>query len=84
MVQEQLNLAFALAETDEQKERVAFASLIAHLVKGEMDDLLKDAPVGVCEEFGRIWDTHSSTPVGVLFQRPNFEQYEANNIVKQN
>ena len=77
MVQEQLNLAFVLAETDEQKERVAFASLVAHLVKEEMDALLKDAPVGVCEELGRIWDAQSHVPVGVLFQRPKFEEYEA-------
>ena len=68
---------FSLAETDEQKERVAFASLVAHLVRGEMHALLKDAPVGVCEELGRIWDAQSHVPVGVLFQRPKFEEYEA-------
>ena len=68
---------FNLAETDEQKERVAFASLVAHLVRGEMHELLKDAPVGVCEELGRIWDAQSHVPVGVLFQRPKFEEYEA-------
>lgn len=68
---------FNLADTDEQRERVAFASLIAHLVRGEMHELLKDAPVGVCEEFGRIWDAQSHVPVGVLLQRPKFEEYEA-------
>ena len=54
---------FNLAETDEQKERVAFASLVAHLVRGEMHELLKDAPVGVCEELGRILDAQSHVPV---------------------
>lgn len=68
---------YNLAETDEQKERVAFASLVVHLVRGEMHELLKDAPVGVCEEFGRIWDAQSHIPVGALLQRPKFEEYEA-------
>ena len=68
---------FNLAETDEQKERVAFASLVVHLVRGEMHELLKDAPVGVCEELGRIWDAQSHVPTGILFQRPKFEEYEA-------
>ena len=84
MEQDEIRELLDLAQNDEQKERVMFATLIVHLVSGTMDEVLKNAPVGVCEEFGRIWDTHSSTPVGVLFQRPNFEQYEANNIVKQN
>ena len=56
---EYFNTLFNLAETDEQKERVAFATLVAHFVRGEMHELLKDAPVGV------------------LLQRPKFEEYEA-------
>ena len=68
---------FNLAETDEQKERVVFAALVASLVRGEIHELLKDAPVGVCEEYGRIWDAQSHVPTGVLFQRPKFEEYEA-------
>ncbi len=74
---EYFNTLFNLAETDEQKERVAFATLVAHFVRGEMHELLKDAPVGVCEELGRIWDAQSHVPVGVLLQRPKFEEYEA-------
>ena len=68
---------FNLAETDEQKDRVAFVSLIVHLARGEMRELLKNAPVGVCEELGRIWDAQSHVPTGILFQRPKFEEYEA-------
>ena len=74
---EYFNTLLNPAETDEQKERVAFATLVAHLVRGEMHELLKDAPVGVCEELGRIWDAQSHVPVGVLLQRPKFEEYEA-------
>lgn len=74
---ELFEILYNLAETDEQKDRVAFASLVAHLVRGEMHKLLKDAPVGVCEKFGRIWDAQSHVPVGVLLQRPKFEEYEA-------
>ena len=75
---------FNLAETDEQKERVAFASLVAHLVRGEMHELLKDAPVGVCEELGRIWDAQSHVPIGIVFKRPKFEEYEAlHKVTKQ-
>lgn len=57
----------------ETTERVVFATLVAYLVKGELPSILKDAPREVCEEFGRVWDKHSSVPVGTLFQRPNFE-----------
>lgn len=77
MEQDELKTAFALSETDEQKERVIFATLVAHLVRGEMPAILKDAPVGFCEELGRIWDAQSHVPTGVLFKRPNFEEYEA-------
>lgn len=70
-----------LAATDEQKDRIVFASLIDRLVRGEIHDLLKEAPVGVCEELGRIWDAQSHVPTGVLFQRPKFEEYEAQHKV---
>ena len=78
MEQNNLNVTFA-PETDEQKERVAFAALLIHLVNGDMHELLKNAPVGVCEEFGRIWDAQSHVSIGEIFQRPNFEEYEAIN-----
>ena len=78
MEQEELFASlFDLTETDEQKERVTFVYLISQLLRGEMNELLKDAPVGVCEELGRIWDAQSHVPVGILFQRPKFEEYEA-------
>lgn len=77
MAQKELRETSVSISADEQKERVAFAALVGHLVKGEMNALLQDAPVGVCEEFGRIWDAQSHVPVGVLFQRPKFEEYEA-------
>ncbi len=78
MAQNELfEMLFNTAETDEQKEKLIFATLIVHLVKGEINELLKDAPVGVCEEFGRIWDAQSHVPTGILFQRPKFEEYEA-------
>lgn len=77
MAQKELRETSVSISADEQKERVAFAILVGHLVKGEMNALLQDAPVGVCEEFGRIWDAQSHVPVGVLFQRPKFEEYEA-------
>ena len=77
MEQKKLNAAFALTEPNERDERVVFATLVSCLVRGEMDELLKDAPVGVCEEFGRIWDAQSHVPVGVLLKRPEFETYEA-------
>lgn len=65
------------AKTDEQKERAMFATLLVHLVSGSMDEVLRNAPVGVCQEFGRIWDAYRDVPTGVIFQRPNFEEYEA-------
>jgi len=68
---------YNLAETDEQKERVAFASLVTYALRGELNELLKEAPVGICEKLGRIWDAQSHIPVGELLQRPNFEEYEA-------
>ena len=77
MAQKKLRETSDFISTDEQKERVAFAALVGHLVRGEMHALLQDAPVGVCEELGRIWDAQSHVPVGVLFQRPKFEEYEA-------
>jgi len=77
MAQKKLRETSDFVSADEQKERIAFASLVVHLVRGEMHDLLQDAPVGVCEELGRIWDAQSHVPVGILFQRPKFEEYEA-------
>ena len=77
MAQKELRETSVSISADEQKERIAFASLVVHLVRGEMHDLLQDAPVGVCEELGRIWDAQSHVPVGILFQRPKFEEYEA-------
>ncbi len=63
----------------EKKERLVLATIVIHLVSGNMEQLLKGAPEGVCEELGRIWDEQSKVPVGVLFQRPKFEEYEAMN-----
>ena len=77
MAQKKLRETSVFISADEQKERVAFAVLVGHLVKGEMNALLQDAPVGVCEELGRIWDAQSHVPTGILFQRPKFEEYEA-------
>lgn len=68
---------------DEQKERVIFATLIWLLANGELSEVLKNAPVGDCEELGRIWDEQSHVPVGVLFQRPNFEEYEKQHTNQQ-
>ena len=79
MGQYKQNATFAIPEADKQKDRTVFAYLVGHLVRGEMDALLKGAPVGVCKELGRIWDSESHVPVGVLLQRPNFEEYEAIN-----
>jgi hypothetical protein len=61
----------------ELNERIEFASLVIDLVRGELDARLQNAPVGVCEELGRIWDAKSDVPVGWLFRRPKFEEYEA-------
>lgn len=67
------------AKEKEMTERIMFAELVVSQVLGKMDETLKGAPVGVCEELGRIWDCHCNIPVGVLFQRPKFEEYEAIN-----
>ncbi len=85
MEQEELFASlFDLTETDEQKERVTFVYLISQLLRGEMNELLKDAPVGVCEELGRIWDAQSHVPIGIVFKRPKFEEYEAlHKVTKQ-
>lgn len=85
MEQEELFASlFDLTETDEQKERVTFVYLISQLLRGEMNELLKDAPVGVCEELGRIWDAQSHVPIGIVFKCPKFEEYEAlHKVTKQ-
>ena len=63
----------------EQTERMTFAMMIAEFVRGELDEVLKGAPEGYCKELGRIWDAQCHVPVGVLFNRPKFEEYEAMN-----
>lgn len=70
---------YNLAESEEQRERIVFASLVTHLARGEMDGLLKNAPEGVCTEYARIWDRLCHIPIGVYFARPKFEQYEKTN-----
>ncbi len=66
----------------DQMERIMFATMVASYVKGNLEDLLKNAPVGYCEEMGRIWDAQCFIPVGVLLKRPSFEEYEAMNRAK--
>ena len=40
-----------------QKERIVFATLVMEHARGTIEQTLKGAPVGVCEELGRIWDS---------------------------
>ena len=64
---------------EEAKKRIMFVSLIEALFTGRMDEILNSAPEGVCLTFGEIWDSFSNVPVGRIFNRPNFEEYETNN-----
>ena len=73
------NKVFNSAKNDGLRERLAFVTLVLHIASGELKELLQNAPVGICEEYARIWDKHSKISIGKIFKRPNFEAYEALN-----
>lgn len=64
---------------DGLRERLSFVTLFIHMASGELEELLQNAPVGICAEYARLWDKYSKLPIGKVFQRPNFEAYEAFN-----
>ena len=54
-------------------DRCSTADDKAHSSAECVDDFLKDCDQETREEYGRIWDNQKAVPVGILFNRPNWE-----------
>lgn len=54
-------------------ERCTFAMLVAIVASGNVADFLKTCDQETRNEYGRIWDAQKAVPVGILFDRPNWE-----------
>ena len=54
-------------------ERCTFAMLVMIVASGNVNDFLKDCDQETREEYGRIGDNQKAVPVGILFNRPNWE-----------
>ena len=47
--------------------------LVMIVASGNVNDFLKDCDQETREDYGRIWDNQKAVPVGILFNRPNWE-----------
>ena len=54
-------------------ERCTFAMLVMIVAGGSVEDFLKTCDQETRNEYGRIWDAQKAVPVGILFNRPNWE-----------
>ena len=54
-------------------ERCTFALLVMIVAGGNVEDFLKTCDQETRNEYGRIWDAQKAVPVGILFNRPNWE-----------
>ena len=55
-------------------ERCTFALLVMMVANGQsLEDFLKDKSEEDRAYYGKVWDNQKAVPVGILFNRPNFE-----------
>ena len=59
-------------EDDQVIDRCIFAMLVVMCVTKQIDGFLSGLDAEGRDFYAQIWDSHCITPVGVLFQRPNF------------
>lgn len=68
-----------LAMSQECENRCIFAMMVVMAVNNQINDFLGKMNPEERELCAQIWDSHCSTPVGVLFVRPNFDGHEERN-----
>jgi hypothetical protein len=61
-------------EDDQVIDRCIFAMLVVMVANQTLDDFLKDKSDEERNYYGDVWDRHRNVPIGVLFNRPKFEQ----------
>ena len=71
-------VAVDVTVTDPEKQnlimdRCTFAMLVVIVASGNVEDFLKTCNQEARNDFGRIWDEQKAVPVGILFNRPNWE-----------
>jgi hypothetical protein len=54
-------------------ERCTFALLVMMVANQSLEDFLKDKSEEDRVYYGKVWDNQKAVPVGILFNRPNFE-----------
>ena len=57
----------------EIQERCTFAMLVVAMIGGGLNEFVKDLDEASIKELARIWDKHCHVPVGVMFNRPEFD-----------
>lgn len=62
-----------LAMSQECENRCIFAMLVVMCVTKQIDGFLSGLDAEDRDFFAQIWDSHCITPVGALFNRPNFD-----------
>ena len=60
-------------QEQEIQERCTFAMLVVAMIGGGLNEFVKDLDEESIKELARIWDKHCHVPVGVMFNRPEFD-----------
>jgi hypothetical protein len=55
-------------------ERFTFALLVTMVANQSLDDFLKDKSDEDRAYYGQVLDHQKAVPIGILFNRPNFEK----------
>ena len=55
------------------EERCVFAMLVMIVSSGSVEEFLQTCDQETRNEYGRIWDAWKAVPVGILYNRPNWE-----------
>jgi len=68
---------FSEDERQEQllMDRCTFALMVNAAATSTMREYLKDKTESELAYYADVWDAYSSTPVGVMFRRPDFEGF---------
>ena len=70
-------------KSNEIEERMVFAALVAVISNGEKEEFFSHCEPEEITEMGAIWDKYCGTPVGVMFNRPDFKFFSIQARSKQ-
>ena len=70
-------------KSNEIEERMVFAALVAVISNGEKEEFFSHCEPEEITEMGAIWDKYCGTPVGAMFNRPDFKFFSMQARSKQ-